>query len=161
MADEKKEKAKGNKLTKIIIIVLAVVVIGMGAFIAYNFFFKKNAASNNTEKTTVTATAKQIRLADEKTLGLDEFVVNLADAGRYLKVKIFLGYETNKKLEEEFTTKTPQIRDIVLEVLRSKTSKNFDNKGIDNLKKELIDKINEILINGQLTNIYINDLLIQ
>lgn len=178
--ENNKEKKGGSKLKIIIIAVVAVAVLGAGGYFGYNQFFAEK------EKTTKKVVQQQIpvqqtqqgqvqqgqqmvqngsylqQVVSAKTFGLDEFLVNLADEDgkRYLKVKVFLGYD-NKKLDAELEEKKPILRDAVISVLRSKKSTDISAKGIENIKMEIIQRINATLDKGQLNNVYFNDILVQ
>jgi flagellar FliL protein len=173
--ENNKEKKDGSKLKIIVITVAAVIVLGAGGYFGYNHFL---ASKENTTKKVV---QQQIpvqqmqqgqqmaqngsylqQVVSAKTFGLDEFLVNLADEDgkRYLKVKVFLGYD-NKKLDAELEEKKPILRDAVISVLRSKKSTDITSKGIESIKMEIIQRINATLEKGQLNNVYFNDLLVQ
>ena len=173
--ENNKEKKDGSKLKIIVITVAAVIVLGAGGYFGYNHFF---ASKENTTKKVV---QQQIpvqqmqqgqqmaqnggylqQVVSAKTFGLDEFLVNLADEDgkRYLKVKVFLGYD-NKKLDAELEEKKPILRDAVISVLRSKKSSDINAKGIESIKMEIIQRINGTLEKGQLNNVYFYDLLVQ
>jgi flagellar FliL protein len=53
------------------------------------------------------------------------------------------------------------IRDAVISVLTTKKAADITPKNMDSIKLQLIQKINPLLTNGQLNNIYINDILVQ
>nr|WP_246517676.1 flagellar basal body-associated FliL family protein [Clostridium aciditolerans] len=173
--ENNKEKKDGSKLKIIVITVVAVIALGAGGYFGYNHFL---ASKENTTKKVVQQQipVQQIQQGQQmvqngsylqqvvsaKTFGLDEFLVNLADEDgkRYLKVKVFLGYD-NKKLDTELEEKKPILRDAVISVLRSKKSTDINAKGIESIKMEIIQRINATLEKGQLNNIYFNDLLVQ
>ncbi|MBI6875775.1 flagellar basal body-associated FliL family protein [Clostridium aciditolerans] len=175
MMENNKEKKDGSKLKIIVITVVAVIALGAGGYFGYNHFL---ASKENTTKKVVQQQipVQQIQQGQQmvqngsylqqvvsaKTFGLDEFLVNLADEDgkRYLKVKVFLGYD-NKKLDTELEEKKPILRDAVISVLRSKKSTDINAKGIESIKMEIIQRINATLEKGQLNNIYFNDLLVQ
>ena len=154
---EKKEKGNGNGFKIVIIVLLLLVVVGGGAFGGMYLAGKKSAS-------TTTKTAKAVEV-NEVTYALDEFLLNLKDddGRRYLKVKVVIGYEENKKLTEELGTesKTSIIRDAVIETLRSKKTTDFSSTGIDTIKDQLIAKINPVLTKGKISHIYFNDILVQ
>lgn len=173
--ENNKEKKDGSKLKIIVITVAAVIVLGAGGYFGYNQFFASK------ENTTKKVAQQQIpvqqmqqgqqmaqngsylqQVVSAKTFGLDEFLVNLADEDgkRYLKVKVFLGYD-NKKLDPELEEKKPILRDAVISVLRSKKSTDINAKGIESIKMEIIQRINATLDKGQLNNVYFNDILVQ
>lgn len=174
--ENKNEKKSGGKLKFIIIGIVAVVVLGAGGYFGYNKFFASK--EHETKKTVVPqqqVAAQQVQgqtpvqnttylqqVVSEKTFDLDEFLVNLADEDgkRYLKVKISLGYD-GKKLDSELEEKKPILRDAIISVLRTKKAADVSAKGVDNIKMEIIQRININLTKGQLNNIYFNNLLVQ
>lgn len=176
MAEKKeknKEKGKGKGLTIVIIILLVLILVGGGAFAGWMIFFNKKDTTTNTKTSTTAvnqaAVGSNVQGAgyepSDGTFALDEFLVNLADdnAKRYLKVKISLGYTTKstKKLTAELTEKTPEIRDAINSVLRAKKASDFTQKGVEDLKKEIINRVNIYLENGRFNNVYFNDILVQ
>lgn len=165
MSEEKSEK-KGGKFKMILIVLLIIIAVGGGAFAGYYFFSKlnNNQAKTNTlpVQTTANTTNVATSVVSARTYSVDEFLVNLADEDgkRYLKTMVYLGYE-NKKLDAELATKKPIIRDTINSVLRSKKSTDFTSKGTEDMKKEILQRINPLLINGQLDNIYFYDIIVQ
>lgn len=162
MGEVKNAKKKGP-LKKIIIIIVIFILVLCGAFTAYTLFFNKGTTKNNT--------ANQMQLSNSsngqgftsaKTYSLDECLVNLTDEGgkNYLKVTVYLGYES-KNLDKELETKKPIIRDAVISILRAKSTADFNSNGTDKIKTEIMNKINPLLTNGQLDRIYFDDLLVQ
>ena len=94
---------------------------------------------------------------------MDQFIVNLlSESGsRFLKTKVEL--ELNAEtLTPEIDKKKPLIRDIVLRTLSSKTFEEVSTiKGKDRLKDEIVDRINEVLADGHIKNIYFTDFVVQ
>ncbi|MFV3011459.1 flagellar basal body-associated protein FliL [Clostridium botulinum] len=171
---EKNVETKGGSLKKVIIIVLVLVIVGAGAFGGYMLFAKnkKNANSanqmpvNNTNvinsQQTNDGMYQQQVVVSSKTYSLDEVLVNLADEDgkRFIKAKIFIGYE-EKKLNKELETKKPILRDAVIGVLRSKKAADINPKNIDKIKVEIINKISPMLEKGRISSIYFDDLIVQ
>jgi Flagellar basal body-associated protein len=176
--ENKKEKKGSSKIKIILIAVVATLVVGAGAYFGYTMFLKDKGqttktAAHTTQQVVVQqtqqqagATGQQVSLVQPvvstKTFGLDEFLVNLADEDgkRYLKVKVFLGYD-NKKLDAELEEKKPILRDAIISVLRTKKAADITPKGVESVKIEIIQRINLMLEKGQLNNVYINDILVQ
>lgn len=176
--ENKKEKKGGSKVKIILIVVVAILVVGAGAYFGYTKFLKDKesttkTAAHTTQQVVIQQTQQQTGatgqqtafvqpIISEKTFGLDEFLVNLADEDgkRYLKVKVFLGYDS-KKLDSELEEKKPILRDSIISVLRTKKAADITPKGVETIKLEIIQKINPILEKGQLNNVYINDILVQ
>lgn len=97
---------------------------------------------------------------------LGEFIVNLADPTEthYLRANVVLelDYGSSLKLAEEVEKRMPQIKDIVISTLGSKTSIQLaDSENREALKQELKDKVNAILNRGQLARVYFTSFAIQ
>lgn len=156
--DAVKEKGGSSKMVLIIVTAIVIFVLVSGAvFIGYTVATKQSG-DNNVEATENTG------IVNEATLELEEFLVNLSDEGRsrYLKVTMFLGSNAeNADLQEELTTKVPQIRDCINKILRTKKSADFTTEGEDLLKEEIIVKVNETLNSGKITNVYFSSIIVQ
>ncbi|EJO5346015.1 flagellar basal body-associated FliL family protein [Clostridium botulinum] len=169
---EKNVENKGGNFKKIIIAVIALVVVGAGAFGGYMLWTKSQKPNNtnqmvgnnniiNSQQTNNGMYPQQVIVAS-KTYSLDEFLVNLADEDgkRFLKARIYIGYE-EKKLDKELETKKPILRDAVIGVLRSKKATDINPKNIDKIKIEIINKIGPMLEKGRISSIYFDDLIVQ
>lgn len=162
MSEKPVKEKKGGNAFKIIIIVLLVLILLGGGIFAGMFLVSKNN-SNGTAANSANVENSNVSV-DENTFSLDEFLVNLGDDGgkKYVKVKLFIGYDKkNKKLAAELEPKKPVLRDAVVSVLRSKKSTDLTPKGTEDLKKEIKDRLNPLLNNGKLTNVYFYDILVQ
>lgn len=174
--ENKIEKTGSSKMKTILLGILILAVVGVGAYFGYNKFLKNgktNTAQNTISQTNVQQTAGQTQsqsgnasflsqVVSAKTFGLDEITVNLADKGssRYLKAAVSLGYD-DKKLDSELNDKKPIITDAVIGILSSKKAEDITPKNMDNIKMEIIQKINPILEKGKLNNVYFTDLIVQ
>ncbi len=149
------KEGKGNIFKIIIIVLLSLIIVGGAAFGGMYF-----AGKNGSSTTAKSAKAEEV---PELTYSLDEFLVNLSDEDgrRYLKVKVFIGYEDNKNLTVELDAKKPIIRDVVNTSLRAKKTTDFSATGVDTIKNELIASINPVLTKGKISHIYFNDILVQ
>lgn len=148
------ENNGSNKLVVVLLIVTLLVLVAVAGFFGYNMFIKPN---NQEAKNTVSE-----KSVDEKTIPLEEIVTNLADEGksRYIKIKLTLGY-TNNDLEKEIPAKMYIIKHDILVTLMGKKAENFKTQELNKVISELKDKINTVLNGGKVTNIYINDFIIQ
>lgn len=178
--ENKTEKKGGSKVKIIIISLLVIIVVGAGGYFGYTMFLKnKGQEAKPGVATQQPANTQQVaqqgqnpqgaanttylqQVVSAKTFDLDECLVNLADEDgkRYLKVKVFIGYD-NKKLEAELTEKKPMIRDSVISVLRTKKAADINPKNMDNIKMEIIQKVNPMLEKAKINNVYFNDILVQ
>lgn len=152
-----KTKLKKKKFLLIILIALAVLA-GLSAG-AYFFYFDQPAGAASEEKKPNTT-----KTVDTESMDMGEMVVNLKGygGGHYLRVKIVLEYAKEKKLSEELKKKKPQLADVIITTLRSKTLDEVSPvSAVDDIKISLIKEINKNLESGQVTSIYFTDYLVQ
>lgn len=149
----KEVKKKKSKLKLVIIIVLVIAVLFLGAFI----YLKVTG-------TTISDIMKSFDKEEQLTMSLDEFVVNLkspANMRNYLKVKISLMYTDSSKTEM-LMINTSKIRDIILDNLREREYKDVTtNEGIDKLKKDIIEELNNAFGESIIKELYITDIIVQ
>jgi flagellar protein FliL len=147
---------KSNNLFKIIIVVfLGLLLVGGSSFVGYYF------ASKDKAEPQASTTEKQI---EEVYFLAGEFLLNLADTDsrKIIKTKISIGYDSeNKKLASELDGKKDVIEDAIINVIRSKTSKQFSGTGDQDVKKEILLRVNSILETGKAVHVYYKDLIIQ
>ena len=162
MADVVKKEKKEKSFNLIIVILLVIIIVGLLGLAAGFYFFNIKGKSAVAATTTKTSTTSENKGVSSLTFAVDDFLVNLSDEGgkRYIKVKVFIGYD-NAKLSKELETKKPIIRDAANSVLRAKKTTDFTEKGTEDVKKELLTRINPILSDGKANNIYFYEILIQ
>lgn len=140
---------KKTNVLKIIIVALVILLI---ATLVIGFIYIKS--KDKTQK----------KPADEYTMELDEFLVNLktdGDTPSYLKTKIALMYP-KKKSGEKLENNIDKIRDAINDKLRTKTSNEMlDTSKVEELKKEIVLAINDALGEEIVGNIYFTDIVIQ
>jgi flagellar basal body-associated protein FliL len=152
-------KKGGNFLKLLIVVLLVLILVGGAAFAGYYFASKNNTGSSGETTKVVVAPVKEAYLVI-----VEGKLVNLADtdAKRYAKMTMTLAYDSkNTKLGTELTEKKTVIVDAILSTIRNKKAADFDGKGADDVKKELITRINSLLEYGRLTNIYFDEILTQ
>ena len=169
-----KQTRSANTLLIVIVILLVVILIGVAGG-AYFYFEKEEVKKEDTPKENVT----DIKTPDIKTLeqgkdeemldqvgelyDLDPFTVNLESlqGDVYLKVKIALELSI-KELSKELDAKEAVIRDIVIQVLSSKTFEDVStDEGKERTLDEIIDDINKRLVDGYIKNAYFTEFIIQ
>ncbi len=94
---------------------------------------------------------------------LESMIVNLADVDfpRYLKIKIDLE-SVAPKPHEEFDRRLPQLKDMILTLLTSKTYPEIsDSDGKTKLKEEIIEKANGLFDTVKLKTVYFTEFVVQ
>ena len=165
------EKKKGSMMLVIVAVLLVVVLIAGGLLIwLLAGSGDEEEAQADTSAPAAVQDKKQKRTAssggDFSNLGsiypLDAFTVNIQGDGvsRYLKCTMQL--EQNiPTLTPELDKKQPIIRDIIIRTLMSKTQEEIStSKGQERLKDEILNRLNEILQDGYIKNIFFTDFII-
>ncbi|WP_319763285.1 flagellar basal body-associated protein FliL [Maridesulfovibrio sp.] len=168
MADDSAEapKKKGGIL-KWIILLLLLGALGGGGFFAYQKFFaaqpEDTADDQQQQEQAAEGEDPGTLPGDGFTVTLPTFVVNLADplGRRYLK----LGIDVEVVSEEavaELSKKEPMVKDTLILLLSSKTFQDLstmESKIL--LKKEIVDRLNQILGGSKVLQVYFTDMVIQ
>jgi len=92
---------------------------------------------------------------------LGDFTTNLSDTSalKYVKTDVTLEL-SDKSLQNEVQGEQPLLRDCIINLLNSETSDDImANRG--KLKNNAMSQINKKLSNGEVTNIYFSDLIMQ
>ena len=156
-----------NKFIIIIIGILFIflLLIGGGVFFMWNKISTIESANNDTTEEVVEI--KEEEQNEERMIGpifpLDTFVINLADPSgdKYARIRMDLELK-NEELLEEFEKRSPKIYDAILMILSSKLSEQIrTTKGKNDLREEIILRLNEILNNDGVTNLYFREFVIQ
>lgn len=176
---EETKKKKGSSLVLIIVIFLFVLLLTVIGAIAILMFSSPgdeaaanavpvaaaNARTNGNAN--VNKSANTQRGSDYTNIGpmfsLEPFTLNLlSDSGaRYIKCTIQLE-ENTELLQPELERKNAIVRDIIIRTITSKTFEEVSTaKGKERLKDELVGRINEVLVDGFVKNIYFTDFVVQ
>ncbi|MGP1486148.1 MAG: flagellar basal body-associated protein FliL [Campylobacter sp.] len=175
MAEEVEEKKvkKGNNLLLIIVIVVLVLLLVVGGLIAALVMSGGDEPAQTQTTQQMTPTPQKTpgnakRSSDYANMGpvypMDQFIVNLlSESGsRYLKTKIDLELSDGALITPEIDKKKSLIRDIVIRSLSAKTFEEVSTiKGKDRLKDEIAERINEVLVDGFVKNLYFTDFVVQ
>ncbi|MBN2333710.1 MAG: flagellar basal body-associated FliL family protein [Deltaproteobacteria bacterium] len=152
---------KPKKLFLIIIIIIALLVVGGGGFAIYYFFLAPKPPT--AEELAQMEAAKRPKPEILPVFSLKPFVVNLAGGSgrRYLKVSMKLEL-SSEDLLAEIDKRQPQIRDVILTLLSSKTSDEVNSmEGKFILREEIVKRVNTFLITGKITKIYLEEFVVQ
>ena len=182
--EDKQEKKKGSSLVLIIVIgLLVVLLVVIGLFMVLLIGSGEENAQMAEQANTAAMTAAtqpggaapqaQNRATPKERSNdffnvrpmypLDQFLVNpISETGsRYLKMEINLEL-SSELLTPEMDQKKPLLRDIVIRILTSKTYEDISTaKGKERLKDEIASKLNEILRDGYIKNVFFTDFIVQ
>ncbi|MFN3598437.1 MAG: flagellar basal body-associated protein FliL [Aquificaceae bacterium] len=156
MAEEEKEVVEGKKGSskkKLLIILPFLLLIAAGGG-GYFFVFSKKD-----KKEESSPLPSQVGVM----MDIGTFTVNLADrdVDTYARVSITMEI-SDQKVRQEVEKRLPIIKDVIIDVLSSKTSSYVKTpEGRENLRLELIKRINTILIEGGVRNIYFTEFVVQ
>lgn len=162
MAKDGAEKPQeGGKSKKTLIIIIAVVILLIGAGVGAFLFFggEEEKLSPEQEQAELEKQAQQVG----PMVNIDSFIVNILDdqESRYLKAALTLEV-TSEEASMELTQRLPQIKDAILLLVGNKTfSELNDLEGKMQLRAELINKVNGILLKGKVKSIYFTDFVVQ
>ena len=174
MADDESKETDGSESKKkksplLLIIIILVLLLGGGAA-AYFLILKKPAQTADDGAgmggQPVQTAPQAASAAPGPTVDYPSFIVNLADPGgqRYLKITLSLELSESKKDEflTEVTTKEPQVKDIIITVLSSKTYDEVSTtQGKTALKQEIMRRVNTVMTKGRVLNVFITEFMVQ
>lgn len=164
--EEKKPGLLSNPIVQISIIVISLAVaVSVSSIISFV------VAKRYKPYTLVVSPLKEIKYIPPQeplnSSNMGDFLVRLKDPDipRYLKIKdLSIAYDGKryKHLAAEIEKRTPQIKSLINDILINQSSDVNTVEGKEALKKELITKINKIIIpkKGKIIDVYM-ELLIQ
>ncbi len=172
MADEEKTEGKeksGGGLLPIINLVLLVLVLAVGGFVAWKMMSMDQPAEQPALADVKQTDETAIPEAEDETdappipMEIDDLTINLADTDRdrYLRVKITLEVRS-----EEAKTKVSQnmlkVKDLLISLISGKKFSDIRTpQGKYELKMDLIYRINRIIGGKPVKNLYFTDFVSQ
>ncbi|GIP36819.1 hypothetical protein J31TS4_00990 [Paenibacillus sp. J31TS4] len=153
-----------SKLFQMILAMLIVLTLVLtAALFMWNYMDKKNAAPPAAANTASAANTKKASATEvkEMTYQMKDIITNLSGKDRI--VQIGLAFElSTKKARTEFEQLDFKVRGIVNQTLADMTAEQMaGSKGQANLTSTLISKINPILTEGEVQQIWITNLVFQ
>jgi len=155
------EEEGNNGLMRLIIIAVSIVlVLSIIGFVMVKFVNPEQVSLGS-------VTGKESEQKEEKdeigpTYQLGNFTVNFAENQNYQFLKASIVFEvSHAKLNEELNKRNPQIRDLVISILRTQTPDDIKAPTTDNIKSEIKTKVNDKLNTGEIKNVWFTQLVIQ
>jgi len=155
------DAAAGGSKKKLIIIIVAVLLVlvaaGVGAYIYLGGEKDKGPAGQQQ------VDPEKQGKAVGPMVNIDSFIVNILDdeQSRYLKAAITIEVDSDRA-GQEINERMPQVKDAILLLIGNKTFAELnDLQGKLQLRAELINRINGILVNGKVKRIFFTDFVVQ
>ncbi|MRI83766.1 MAG: flagellar basal body protein FliL [Nitratiruptor sp.] len=160
---EQQEESGGGKKFLIIILLLLLIIAGGAAFAYKTLVLDKSEKEEKEQK--AQKIVEEIKNIENLGVPFDvgTFIVNLQDkdADRYLKVTIVLDAQ-DEQVKMELEKRLPQVKDAITTLLFTKTSQELRTpEGIEELKEEILKRVNAILPIGGVKNVYFTEFVIQ
>ncbi len=169
MADnEETESKSGGGLLPIINLVLLVLVLAVGGFVAWKLMNMEQpadqapAAVQQTDETTIPEADDDADAAPIP-LDIDNLTINLADTDRerYLRVKITL-YCRSEEAKAKVSTHMLEIKDLLLSAISGKKFSDIRTpQGKYELKEDLTERINRIVGGNPVKKLLFTDFVSQ
>ena len=158
-AEQSDEGGKSKKKLIIIIVVVLVLLIGGGVAAFLLMGGEEDKISPEEEQAALEMQAQQVG----PMVNIESFIVNILDdqESRYLKAAITLEV-ANEGVSIELKQRMAQVKDSILLLIGNKTfSELNDLQGKMQLRAELLNKVNSILLKGKVKRIYFTDFVVQ
>jgi len=160
------EKKGGSKLPLLVGVVVAVLVLGGGGAWWFGLFGHKggDAAEAKEHAEPAGGEGEAGHPADVGALApLDPFIANLSDEDgrRYVKATLQLEF-TKSTVPPEFNARLPQIRDLLVTLLSSKTFAEVRTpQGKAVLRDEIVSRVNHALRQDLVKAVYFTEFIVQ
>lgn len=141
---------KNNKVLMIMLIMLlTITLVGAGAFI---YLWKFTGDQEETEPT--------IDEVLEASVDVEEMTTNLA-SDNFIRISFKIQTDSTKA-KEELEKRDFQVKNIIIQELSEKTTEEMKGKeGQISLENDLKEKINSLMQEGKIVQVYITDSLLQ
>jgi len=165
------EGAKAKKGGKLTLVLALVVVLAVAAGAAWYFGLLPGGAAKEAEQGEPHAAAAEGEhgkgAGKAGAVGsmrpLDPFLANLADetSARYLKMSLQVEF-VDADPPAAFDARLPQIRDVILTLVTSKTFADIRTpEGKERLREDVIDRINHVLAKDAVKSVYFTEFIVQ
>jgi len=96
------------------------------------------------------------------TYTLGDFVVNLAGSGGYQYIRASIVVEVDeKRVVEELDKRSPQLRDIIITILREQKLADIEEPGARVIKNQIVTRLNQVLSTGKIKNVWFTQFVVQ
>lgn len=151
-----------TKILVSLVAILFVVMLGLTAGL-FMIWTKLSTADAAAKEAAVAKNPQAVTQSLGTIFPLDTFIVNLADESgkRYLRITMDLEL-SNDKLVEDMKRHLPQMRNGILMILPTKRFEDIRTvEGKTRLRSEIIAKLNSLLGQESITNIFFTEFVVQ
>ncbi len=150
-------KKKGGIKKLLFILIPAIIVLGGGGFAAYHFLFAKTKGKVSSKPANIS------QIKSGPMINLKPFLTNLANKNKMSYIKVSISIELKQGSNSgAFKQLTPQIRNRIIMIMSSKTSREINTpQGMLSLRHQIARSLNQILGDGTVTGVYFNNYLVQ
>lgn len=167
MSDEAGEKKSKKTL---IFAVIAIIFVILTAILTILLLFSDKFSGKNMNDMKADAPQKSLATKDANLLHIgplyafpEPILINLSSQNTraYLKAAITLEL-SNTKLIDEITQKIPILKSEILNTIYGRTVEEIlTEKGKTRVKNELIERLNQLLVDGAIKNIFFTEFIVQ
>ncbi|ACL70426.1 flagellar basal body-associated FliL family protein [Halothermothrix orenii] len=142
---------KGGGVKSFIGIVIMMVLIAAGTSYGFMTYFDRTNSQHVLE-------SKDIG----PTYSLGDFIVNLSGTGGYQYIKASIVVEVSQdSVIRELDKRSPQIRDIIISILRDQKMADIEEPGARTIKNRVRAELNQVLTTGKITSVWFTQLVVQ
>jgi flagellar protein FliL len=146
-----------NRILYIVGAVVALATVFGVSYLTLHFFGPDSAAVGAVGA----PGAAHVEITEANTVKLTEFVTNLSEERRYIKVTMELVLSSDKQ-KATVESSVPRIRDAVVQVLNAKSSGEVTgSEGANKLKTDIKETINTLLGGAPVHEVLITDIVVQ
>ena len=153
--------AQGGNKSSLILMILLLPKTGVMIAVGYFVYTEKKKALERPSMEPIMEGAEAdkkeglLEAASGYAVPLDYFLVNLAEDQGQKLFKVQMEFDVdNIEVQEEINKRMPQVRDIIIILLSSKTYNQISTpKGKERLKEEIRDTVNSLLTKGKINKV--------
>lgn len=156
---------KSKVFIMMVAILIAITLILTAAFVLWNYMEKSGSdpqeMAKNSAKEVKSAKKLSADQVKENTVIIKDILTNLSGNDNFIKVSFAFELE-NKKAKDEFEKLDFKMKSIIIQTLADMTPDQVQgSKGVDQLNATLMNKMNPLLTQGKLVQIWITDKVLQ
>ena len=150
-------------VTRIALLGGILAVLAVGAIFLVTDVIAPRIHAMGSASTTTAAAPKKKEAAPGEVVTVSDLVINPAGTGGRRYLKVTAGIEVaNKKVVEEVTARTAQVRDLLIRDLSARTLDELtDPAAKEEMRTTLVDELNEIMGPGKVSHVYFTEYVVQ